>query len=132
MVMRASATSSQNQQSQRRQCRNGKQSGQGSTSSSSSPPCTHPSCPKKANHSTECCFTKQKEEYQSKIKDLEKKIAAAKVTEMPTASITEVVESAGEASALDATHPYSSFATYTGTDWNADTGATHHMTLHCH
>ena len=124
MAMRASAASSQNQQNQRRQRGNGKRSGQGSTSSSSSPPCTHPSCPKKANHSTERCFTKQKEEYQSKIKDLEKKITAAKVVETPTASITEVVESAGEASALD--------GTYTGTDWNADTWATRHMTPHRH
>ena len=71
-------------------------------------------------------------EYQSKIKDLEKKIAAAKVMETLTAFITEVVESAGEASALDATHLYSSSPTYTGTDWNADTGATHHMTPHRH
>ena len=51
---------------------------------------------------------------------------------MPTASITEVVESAGEASALDATHPYTSSAIYTGTDWNTDTGATRHMTSHRH
>ena len=68
----------------------------------------------------------------NKIKDLEKKIAAVKVVETPTASITKVFESAGEASALDVTYSHSSSATYTGTDWNADTGATCHMTPHRH
>ena len=57
---------------------------------------------------------------------MEQKLAKAKEAS------TQPEESAGEASAFDVMDPRSPLVTDAGTDWNADTGATRHMTPHRH
>lgn len=47
-------------------------------------------------------------------------------------SDAEAADFAGNASAFDPTHTCSPLVTDAGADWNADTGATSHMTPHHH
>ena len=54
------------------------------------------------------------------------------MAETTSASIQEVADFAGNASAFNFSDPSSPLLTDAGTDWVADTGATRHMTPHRH
>lgn len=101
---------------------------------SSFTPCTYPGCKSqnKSRHSTECCFTKQKDEAATKVKELERRLEKAKIAEETPSENMETAEFAGNASAFDYIDPHSPLITDAGADWNADTGATRHMTPHRH
>lgn len=74
---------------------------------SSFTPCTYPGCKSKnrSGHSTEHCFTKQKDEAATKVKELERRLEKAKIAEETPSEDMETAEFAGNASAFDYTDP---------------------------
>ena len=98
------------------------------------PACTHPKCPNPKTHSTQFCYARARDFMrQAEQADARQKASqAAKQAENSSASIAEVQEFAGNASAFDFTDPHSPLIADAGTDWLADTGATSHMTPHRH
>ena len=97
--------------------------------------CTHPTCKSKKGHTLENCWTRARElarqadDIEARRKGKEKANAAKASGEGEEAAAL-----AGNASTsiLDPSHPCSPLILDASTDWNADTGATSHMTPHRH
>ena len=101
-----------------------------------STPCTYPSCRKPSSHTLENCF-KRMEDALAKRDSLRKPRTQTQANQADNSSpalssAPQAAEFAGNASALDFTHPCSPLICNAGADWIADTGATSHMTPHRH
>ena len=96
------------------------------------PHCTFQGCRSPLTHSTEQCYARVRAFL--KQEDEKKKAGATGAARQAqtSASIEEVAEFAGNASAFDPSDPLSPLVTDAGADWIADTGATSHMTPHRH
>ena len=97
--------------------------------------CTHPTCRNKSGHTTENCFQRAREiarradEFEARQKGKDK----AQIANTPSGADEEAAAFAGNAStSIDHSHPCSPLILDAATDWNADTGATRHMTPHRH
>ena len=97
--------------------------------------CTHPTCKNKSGHTTENCFQRAREiarradEFEARQKGKDK----AQIANTPSGADEEAAAFAGNAStSIDHSHPCSPLILDAATDWNADTGATRHMTPHRH
>ena len=93
--------------------------------------CTHPTCKNKSGHTTENCFQRAREiarradEFEARQKGKDK----AQIANTPSGADEEAAAFAGNAStSIDHSHPCSPLILDAATDWNADTGATRHMT----
>lgn len=95
--------------------------------------CTHLTCKNKKGHTVDRCYTRARE-LAKRADDLEAKKKGkgmANIVE-EASSDAKAANFAGNASAFDLTYPCSPLVIDAGADWNADTGATSHMTPHRH
>ena len=98
----------------------------------SGPACTYPGCPNPTNHSLERCYARANAFFKQEEEKKKTGAPGAARQAQTSASIEEVAEFAGNASAFDPSDPLSPLVTDAGADWIVDTGATSHMTPHRH